>query len=77
VVKSCTYDPDTQKPCTAADAVAATQMSPTLFQSAKRQASSSEAQAAAGTSASAATVHGDGTRKTKKTVTLWFREPAQ
>jgi hypothetical protein len=77
VVKSCTYDPDTQKPCTAADAVAATQMNSTLFQSAKLQASSGEAQAAAETSVSAATVDGNGTRKTKKTVTLWFREPAQ
>ena len=68
VVKSCTYDPDTQAPCTAADAVPGTEVHPGVFQSAAAAASTNVAQAATAAS------QGNGTPKVKKSVTLWFRE---
>jgi hypothetical protein len=70
VVKSCTYNPDTQSPCTAAEAVPATETSPGVFKAASSQAGSGVATASSPTAA----VQSNGAHKATKSVTLWFRE---
>jgi hypothetical protein len=67
VVKSCSYDPDTQLPCTAAEALPATESSPNVFTAAPGATGP-------GTPGAAIATQSSGTHKTEKTVTLWFRE---